>query len=196
MSRILAGHFQLQDEVDAARAALVRAGFPDSRISAFFVNQPGQHDLHELGGDRDMSPGARETPEGVAEGAAVGAAVGAGVGAAAVLVAGPIAPVVGALVGAHVGSLYSFNKMKGAGETEEVDPGEGSPHENLRRPRQPGMLIAVALHGPDERERALATLHPLGARNIEEAEGTIIDGDWQDFDPLSIPVLVARDIQK
>lgn len=191
MSRILAAHFQLQDEVDAARAALVGAGFADSRISAFFVNQPGQHDLHELGGDRDMSPGAKETPEGVAEGAAVGAAVGAGVGAAAIAVAGPIGPVVGALVGAHVGSLYSFNKMKGAGESEEVDPGEGSPHENLRRPRQPGMLIAVAVDSDEEGERALATLRQLGAQNLEQAEGSIVNGDWEDFDPLSIPVRVA-----
>ena len=92
MSRIIAGHFQLQEQIDAARAALNQAGFPDSRISSFFVNQPGQHDLHELGGDRDMSPGAKETPEGIAEGAAVGAAVGAGVGAVAVAVAGPIGP--------------------------------------------------------------------------------------------------------
>ncbi|OBV40155.1 hypothetical protein [Janthinobacterium psychrotolerans] len=191
MARILAGHFQLQDEVDAARAALVRAGFPDSRISAFFVNQPGQHDLHELGGDRDMSPGARETPEGVAEGAAVGAAVGAGVGAATVLATGPLGPVVGALVGAHVGSLYSFNKMKGAGESEEVAPGEGGPHENLRRPRQPGMMIAVAVGGDEDGERALATLRQLGAQNIEQAEGHIVNGDWEDFDPLSIPVRVA-----
>lgn len=191
MPRILAAHFQLQDEVDAARAALLRAGFADSRISAFFVNQPGQHDLHALGGDRDMSPGAKETPEGLAEGAAVGAAVGAGVGAAAVLVAGPIAPVVGALVGAHVGSLYSFNKMKGAGESEDVDPGEGSPHENLRRPRQPGMLIAVALDSDEDGERALATLRQLGAQNLEAAEGHIVNGDWTDFDPLSIPVRVA-----
>lgn len=191
MSRIVAAHFQLQDEVDAARAALVRAGFPDSRISAFFVNQPGQHDMHALGGDRDMSPGAKETPEGIAEGAAVGAAVGAGVGAAAVLVTGPIGPVVGALVGAHVGSLYSFNKMKGAGESEEVEPGEGSPHENLRRPRQPGMLIAVAADSDEEGERALATLRQLGARDLEQAEGRIVNGDWEDFDPLSIPVRVA-----
>lgn len=191
MSRIVAAHFQLQDEVDAARAALVRAGFPDSRISAFFVNQPGQHDMHALGGDRDMSPGAKETPEGIAEGAAVGAAVGAGVGAAAVLVTGPIGPVVGALVGAHVGSLYSFNKMKGAGESEEVEPGEGSPHENLRRPRQPGMLIAVAVDSDEEGERALATLRQLGARDLEQAEGRIVNGDWEDFDPLSIPVRVA-----
>lgn len=190
MSRILAGHFQLQDEVDAARAALVGAGFADSRISAFFVNQPGQHDMHELGGDRDMSPGAKETPEGIAEGAAVGAAVGAGVGAATVLATGPLGPVVGALVGAHVGSLYSFNKMKGAGESEEVEPGEGSPHENLRRPRQPGMLIAVAVDGDEEGERALATLRQQGAQNIEQAEGSIVNGDWEDFDPLSLPVRV------
>jgi len=190
MARILAGHFQLQDEVDAARAALVGAGFADSRISAFFVNQPGQHDMHELGGDRDMSPGAKETPEGIAEGAAVGAAVGAGVGAAPVRATGPLGPVVGALVGAHVGSLYSFNKMKGAGESEEVDPGEGSPHENPRRPRQPGMLIAVAVDDDEEGERALATLRQQGAQNIEQAEGSIVNGDWEDFDPLSLPVRV------
>ena len=190
MSRILAGHFQLQDEVDAARAALLQAGFADSRISAFFVNQPGPHDMHELGGDRDMSPGAKETPEGIAEGAAVGAAVGAGVGAATVLATGPLGPVVGALVGAHVGSLYSFNKMKGAGESEEVEPGEGSPHENLRRPRQPGMLIAVAVNGDEEGERALATLRQQGAQNLEQAEGSIVNGDWEDFDPLSLPVRV------
>ena len=184
MSRIIAGHFQLQEQIDAARAALNQAGFPDSRISAFFVNQPGQHDLHALGGDRDMSPGAKETPEGVVEGVAVGAAVGAGIGAATTLATGPLGPVVGALVGAHVGSLYSFNKMKDAGEPENNG-------ENRRLPRHPGMLIAVALGGLDERERALGALHLLGAEHIEEAEGTIANGDWLDFDPLSIPVLVA-----
>ena len=161
MSRLIAGHFQLQEQIDAARAALNQAGFSDSRISAFFVNQPGQHDLHALGGDRDMSPGAKETPEGVAEGVAVGA---------------------------HVGSLYSFNKMKEAGESEKHGENNG---ENRRQPRHPGMLIAVALGGLDERERALEALHRLGAEHIEEAEGTIANGDWLDFDPLSIPVLVA-----
>src|SRR5471032_1867347 len=180
MSRIIAGHFQLQDEVAVAREALKQAGFPDSRISVFFVNQPGQHDLHALGGDRDTSPGAKETPEGIAEGVAVGAAVGAGIGAAATLATGPLGPV----VGAHVGSLYSFNKMKDAGESEKTG-------ENRQQPRHPGMLIAVALSGLYERERALEALHRLGAQHIEEAEGTIANGDWHDFDPLSIPVLVA-----
>ncbi|MBB5369217.1 MULTISPECIES: glycine zipper domain-containing protein [unclassified Janthinobacterium] len=184
MSRIIAGHFQLQDEVAAAREALKQAGFPDSRISSFFVNQPGQHDLHALGGDRDASPGARETPEGIAEGVSVGAAVGAGIGAATSLATGPLGPVVGALVGGHVGSLYSFNKMKDAGEAEKTG-------ENRQLPRHPGMLIAVALSGLYERECALEALHRLGAQHIEEAEGTIANGDWHDFDPLSIPVLVA-----
>ena len=188
MSRIIAGHFQLQEQIDAARAALNQAGFSDSRISAFFVNQPGQHDLHTLGGDRDMSPGAKETPEGVVEGVAVGAVVGAGIGTAATLATGPLGPVVGALVGAHVGSLYSFNKMKEAGESEKHGENNG---ENRRQPRHPGMLIAVALGGLDERERALEALHRLGAEHIEEAQGTIANGDWLDFDPLSIPVLVA-----
>ncbi|KHA76552.1 membrane protein [Janthinobacterium lividum] len=188
MSRIIAGHFQLQEQIDVARVALNQAGFSDSRISAFFVNQPGQHDLHALGGDRDMSPGAKETPEGVVEGVAVGAAVGAGIGAVTTLATGPLGPVVGALVGAHVGSLYSFNKMKDAGEAEKNGESNG---ENRRQPRHPGMLIAVALGGLDERERALEALHRLGAEHIEEAEGTIANGDWHDFDPLSIPVLVA-----
>ena len=187
MSRIIAGHFQLQDEVAAARVALQQAGFPDSRISAFFVNQPGQHDMHALGGDRDVSPGAKETPEGIAQGVAVGAAVGAGIGAATSLATGPLGPVVGALVGGHVGSLYSFNKMKDAGEAEK----NGENRQQSQQPRHPGMLIAVALSGLHERERALEALHRLGAQHIEEAEGTIANGDWHDFDPLSIPVLVA-----
>ncbi|MBC7857889.1 MAG: hypothetical protein H7Z39_03750, partial [Burkholderiaceae bacterium] len=58
MARILAGHFQLQEQIEQARRVLVEAGFPAGRISVFYVNQPGQHDLHALGGDRDRSPGA------------------------------------------------------------------------------------------------------------------------------------------
>jgi len=128
MSRIIAGHFQLQDEVAAARVALQQAGFPDSRISVFFVNQPGQHDLHAL--------------------------------------------------------VDGLTQMTAAGEA-------GKTAENQPLPRHPGMLIAVALSGLYERERALEALHRLGAQHIEEAEGTIANGDWHDFDPLSIPVLVA-----
>lgn len=180
MSHILAGHFQLQEQIDHARNALLSAGFPDNRISAFYVNQPGQHDTYALGGDRDNSPGAKETPQGVAAGLSGGAVAGAALGAAAAVVAGPVAPVVGALVGAHVGSLYSFNHMKPAGEAEAGG-------ENRVEQRQAGMLIAVALGDEGERERALGVLQQLGAERIEEAQGTIRDGDWSDFDPLAPP---------
>jgi hypothetical protein len=184
MSRILAGRFQLQDQIDAARNALIAAGFPEDRISAFYVNQPGQHDTYGIGGDREKSPGAKETPEGVAKGVTAGGAVGAAVGAAASVVTGPIGPVVGALVGAHVGSLYSFNSLKEKGEGEEGG-------ENLHRPREAGMLIAVALDEEAQGQRALDVFRELGALHVEQAEGTISAGDWSDFDPLSTPRMLS-----
>ena len=112
MSTIIAGRFQLQDEVDRARHALADAGFDAGRVSAFYLSQPGQHDQTSIGGDHLQSPGAKETPKGVVEGVATGGAVGAAIGAATIPVTGPLGPVVGGLVGGHVGSLFSFSKMK------------------------------------------------------------------------------------
>lgn len=184
MSTIVAGHFQLQDEVALARRELVKAGFPEERISAFYVNQPGQHDLTPLGGDHLLSPGAKETPVGVVEGAATGGAVGLAVGAATSVVTGPVGPIVGGLVGAHVGSLFSFSKMKEAGESEEGG-------ENMVEPRKSGMLVAVGLADAAEEPRALDVFRRLGAHHIERADGTVRDGDWVDFDPDSTPVLIT-----
>jgi hypothetical protein len=184
MSTIIAGHFQLQDEVDLARNALAGAGFPEDRISSFFVNQPGQHDLTPIGGDHLQSPGAKETPIGVLEGTAAGGAIGLALGAATSVVTGPVGPIVGGLVGAHVGSLYSFHKMKESGESETGG-------ENAAEPRKPGMLLAVALDDPAQEGRVLELLRGLGANHIERAEGSIVGGDWVDFDPLSYPVIVA-----
>ena len=101
MSTIIAGHFQLQDEVARARRALVDAGFAGDRISGFYLSQPGQHDLTPIGGDSQHSPGAKESPEGLAQGAGTGAAVGIVAGAATSPVTGPLGPVVGGLLGAH-----------------------------------------------------------------------------------------------
>lgn len=180
MSRIIAGHFELQDQIQQARHALLAAGFGAERISAFYVNQPGQHDAYPIGGDQADSPGAKETPQGVAAGLTGGAIAGAALGAATAVVTGPAGPAIGALVGAHVGSLYSFNKMKPAGAPEAGG-------ENAVPPRQAGMLIAVALDDDAEQQRALGVLQQLGAERIEQARGTIRDGDWSDFDPLAPP---------
>ncbi len=184
MSTIVAGHFLLQEQVEHARQELMRAGFPEDQISAFYLNQPGQHDLTPIGGDRVESPGAHESPEGVMAGAAAGGAVGVAIGAATAVVTGPIGPIVGGLVGAHVGSLFTLSKMKERGEGEEG----GSA--NRFEPRKPGMLVAVAVEQPDAEARALDVLRSLGSDHIEKASGTIRNSDWTDFDPLSLPVLV------
>lgn len=183
MSTIIAGHFQLQDEVERARRALVDAGFQSERISGFYLSQPGQHDMTPIGGDHQQSPGARETPEGTAKGAAGGGAIGVAAGAATVPVTGPLGPVVGGLVGAYVGSLFSFSKMKEAGEPEE---GGRAPVEN----RPAGMLVAVAFDDPGMEGRAVDLLRRLGAHHIERARGNIVDGDWADFDPASVPEII------
>jgi hypothetical protein len=183
MSMIIAGHFQLQEEVERARRALLDAGFAGERISGFYLSQPGQHDQTPIGGDHIQSPGAKETPEGVVKGASAGAAVGVVAGAATAPVTGPLGAVVGGLVGAHVGSLFSFSKMKEAGEKEE---GGRAPIEN----RHAGMLIAVAFDDPYREAQAVDVLRSLGATQIERARGNIVDGDWADFDPGSAPDII------
>jgi hypothetical protein len=183
MSTIIAGHFQLQDEVERARRALVDAGFPGERVSAFYLSQPGQHDLTPIGGDNQQSPGAKESPRGLAQGSAAGAAVGVAVGAATAPITGPAGPIVGGLLGAHVGSLFSFSKMKEAGEPEE---GGRAPLEN----RPAGMVVAVAFDDARQEARAVDILRGLGAHHIERARGNIVDGDWADFDPSVPPELL------
>jgi hypothetical protein len=179
MSTIIAGHFQLQDEVEEARRALVEAGFDEQRISGFYLNQPGQHDMTAIGGDHLQSPGAKETPEGVAQGAAAGGALGAAVGAATIPATGPLGPVVGGLLGAHLGSLFSFSKMKERGDTEEGG--------RVPEVRPAGMLVAVAFDDAVQEHRAVDVLRRLGAHHIERAHGNIVAGDWADFDPTSPP---------
>jgi hypothetical protein len=183
MSTIIAGHCPLQDDIARARQALLDAGFAAERISAFYVNPPGQHDLNAYGGDHDQSPGARESQAGVVQGGATGAVAGALAGAATIALTGPVGPVVGALVGAHVGSLYSLHKMKEAG----VPDPDGS---NRQPPRRAGMLIAVAVDDEAQAARALAVLRGQGASALERAEGTIRDGDWRDFDANALPHLL------
>ena len=185
MSTIIAGHFELQDDAERARRALADAGFDAERISVFYQSQPGQHDMTPIGGDHIQSPGAKETPVGVLQGSATGGAVGAAVGAATAPLTGPAGPIVGGLVGAHVGSLFSFSKMKEAGESER---GGRAPLEQ----RKAGMLVAVAFDDAGLEARAVDVLGKLGAIQIERARGNIVNGDWADFDAAQAPDIIAR----
>ncbi len=183
MSTIIAGHFQTQDEADAASAALAQAGFTQERVSTFYLSQAGQHDMTPIGGDNIVSPGAKETPMGVVKGGATGGAVGVVIGAATSPLTGPLGPIVGGLVGAHVGSLFSFTKMKEAGEGEE---GGRAPTEQ----RKAGMLVAVAFDDAGDESRAVDVFRRFGAVQIERARGNIANGDWADFDASVPPEII------
>lgn len=173
MTTIIAGRFAQQDEVQAAIAALQRAGAPAGQISSFYVNPAGQHDQYPIGGDRDESPGSEDSDVGTAAGVGVGGVIGGAAG----LAAGPLAAVTGALVGAHVGSL--IGSLSQTDEDADIPP-----------LRKSGMLVAVSVAGADEEQRAIDTLRAAGGSCIERSQGQIVNGDWSDFDPLSSPEFV------
>ena len=176
MSTIIAGHFQLQETALDACQAFKSAGFDEAHITTFFNNPPGQHNVIPTGGDEPQSQGAKQTPADVAKGEVTGAAIGAAAGAATIPLTGPLGPVLGGLVGAHIGSLYSFAGMQ---EKEESGP----------PPRQSCMMVAVAVEGADE-ARAVELMRRQGAEKVERAEGIVENGDWKDFDPLSLPQFI------
>jgi hypothetical protein len=183
MTTIIAGRFELQDEAHAAAAALARAGFPNERISVFYVGPAGQHDQTPIGGDRDQSPGAEGTGMGNAAGIATGGAVGAAVGAVTAPLTGPIGAITGAFVGGHVGQLI------GAMSATKDDGGDAG--ENRIPVRQAGMLVAVEV-GEGAQEKALDALRSVGAADLEIGDGTIVAGDWQDFDPVAPPRFIDQ----
>ncbi|MBP0597459.1 hypothetical protein J8I26_05045 [Herbaspirillum sp. LeCh32-8] len=176
MSIIIAGQFQLQDQAAQAVDSLVDAGYARAGISSFFVNPAGQHDTFPVGGDRNKSPGAEDTDKGAVAGAATGAAAGVAVGAVTAPVTGPAGPALGGLVGGHLGSLVGTL---------------GATDDGIHRRRAAGMLVAVEVADGEQEQRAIALLQELQADTIERNEGHIRNGDWEDFDPLAPPVLVA-----
>ena len=179
-TKIIAGRFQQQDEIEAAIDALRHAGFTPDQISSFYVNPAGQHDLYPVGGDRDKSPGAQDSSKGTM----TGGAIGAGLGVAAVPLVGPLGPLVGAHIGSLVGTLSSMddNGSQRAAGTAPM--------------RKSGMMVAAGAATEEQAARALEVLRGLGATDIEYTDGTIVDGDWRDFDPLSPPALVQRAPQR
>jgi hypothetical protein len=52
------------------------------------------------------------------------------------------------------------------------------------------MVVAVAFDDTGLEQRAVDLLRDLGAHHIERARGNIVDGDWADFDPASVPDII------
>jgi predicted transcriptional regulator len=182
MATIIAGRFGQQEQVQEVIAEMVRKGFSPERISSFYVNPPGRHNEYSIGGDHDKSTGAEDSPKGSAAGLATGGTVGAAVGAATAPVTGPLGVAAGALVGAHIGNLVgSLGAMD--------DDGKAVARKEVPI-RKSGMVVAVSVPEPASENQAVEVLRTLGAEDIERAEGTIVDGDWKDFDPVSPPALI------
>lgn len=185
MHLIIAGRFALQDQADAALAALRQAGFQRDALAAFYLNPNGQHDIYPIGGDEQSSPGARHSGAGAAKGGGIGAAVGAAAGVAATPLVGPAGIAIGAGIGAYTGSLVGA--VSSTDETSDVDEQTGRP--SAAQPtvteRTPGVLVAVRVDD-QSRQQAIDTFRAAGAEDIEQATGELSEGEWKDFDPRAV----------
>jgi hypothetical protein len=178
MQTIIAGRFEQQSDSDHAVRELIRAGYESRHISSFYLNPPGRHDIYPIGGDENSDSGAKQAPAGLAAGTVAGGTIGAAIGAATLPVTGPLGAIAGAFVGAHIGNITgSLNAMEDDGASNTPTP----------RGRHWGMMVAVGVDNDDAESSAIDLLRSLGATDIERAEGTIENGDWSDFDPISTP---------
>lgn len=190
MNTLIVGRFHQLSDAQSSSRELWRAGFLSREMSLLYVNPHGQHDIHPAGGDEDESPGTREAGPGAVRGAVGGIGAGALVGVATLPALGPAGPLLGAAVGAYAGAL--LGALKNMEKPDEhldqaeiaVDPSAAG------EPRKPGVLLAVAAETPAKRARAIEILAQC-AQEVEEAQGTLRDGDWVDFNPL-IPGIVVR----
>lgn len=191
MSTIIAARFAELEQANHAVEALAGSGFSRDRIASFFLTPIGQHDLHGQSSDLDDSAGAEAAGTGAAAGAGAGTGVGAVVGLAAAPFLGPAAPIAGAAVGAYIGSLHGTLNKLDEGKQDEGGLDEDTAEPKYQpRPRRSGFLVAVAID--DDESRAIEVLGGSGGCDIECASGTIANGKWDDFDPVSPPDLIAR----
>ncbi len=182
MTKIIAGRFDQQSQAQTAIAEILRAGFSEDRVSSFFLNPSGQHGSFPIGGDHAKSTGAENVAPGQAVGMSAGAAIGAAVGAITTPLTGPLGAVTGAFVGANIGAVGgSLSSMK--------DDGEAAARHQVPV-RHAGMMVAVSVEDEAAEGRAIDALRAMGAADIEYTQGTIVNGDWADFDPASAPHFV------
>lgn len=177
MQRIIAGRFQSKDRADAA-AVLLEQYIAKTDICIFHNNPPGQHDALILGSDEDADPGA----EGAGK-TATNTAIATGLTAGAIgALGGPVVALAAAATGAYVGAFGGA--LHGLGDEDS------KPHAADHRPS--GVILSVRIADPVNEERVIATLRTEDATDIEQAEGEWLNGDWIDFDPITVPRLVKK----
>ncbi len=173
MSSIIAGTFDNVNHANVVKEALLNLKEDTKAISLFHNNAQGQHDTFPMGGDEDKDPGADRSHLAASGGAAIGAA---GLGMAAAVGGGPMGVVAALGVGAYTGSLIGAL----SGTDDDI------------LCRRAGVMVAVKVENETEGMEVIKVFQDNGAQFIEQATGIIEDGDWLDFNPLSVPCLIDK----
>jgi len=181
MTDIVAGRFEQQTDAQAAVERLLRHGFRRDDVSSFFVNPPGQHARFPLGGDRNVSPGARGAGLAAAAGAVIGCVLGFVFGMAASHVFGLVATIAGAIAGAYLGMLAGALARLQDRKTARRTGADAT------EVRHGGVMVAAHAPTASSRDEAVRTLRSAGAIDVEAAHGEWHDGRWADFDPTAPP---------
>ncbi|HTS23206.1 MAG TPA: hypothetical protein VMN79_15505 [Casimicrobiaceae bacterium] len=185
MTDIVAGRFEQQTDAQAAVERLLRHGFRRDDVSSFFVNPPGQHARFPVGGDRNVSPGARGAGVAAIAGGVIGGAVGLVFGLAASHVFGLVSTIAGAVAGAYLGvlagALARLQDRKTARRTGA----------DATEVRHGGIMVAAHTPTATSRDEAVRALRSSGAIDVEAAQGDWRQGQWADFDPTRPPARVT-----
>lgn len=187
MSRIIYGHFDHIEQVQAALEEFSRRGFSKDEYTSYYLNPPGQQGLFLIRDQVSSDAGAKDATKGAAAGAAIGGAAGLAIGTT---VAGPVGAIAGAGVGAYVGSLAGALKTSHSASKEEAT----AEHPVAEHPGGP--MIAVCADRAGVENEAISVLRKHGAQEIAGAEGEWVQGNWQDYDPRihSDPIVKASNL--
>jgi len=214
MTLIVAARFETWDSAAIAARKLNAQGISDSALHTFYVNPPGAHDQHAVGGDETADADSRGAQIGAVAGAAVLGLAGAAVFGLLSLTfgAGTYVIIVAAAVGAYLGSLMGALRVAGRKRVRTfVDPLGAAYRSTSKQPardvgagqsrtaaadiqagftpvRHAGVLLAVNSDAADEAMVA-QTLRDAGGVDVERAHGQWSAGSWTDFDPVKPPHL-------
>jgi hypothetical protein len=190
MANIVAGRFETQTEADRVLEALGAAGFASDEYTCFYVNPPGQHAQYPIGGDAHHDEGTKESGKKAAAAAAIGGVTGLALGTATGLALGePGFTAAGAIAGAGIGG-YVGSLAGGLAGSRGGDASQSTAEEPVER--ADGVMVAVHVDDTGATQRAIQLMRDHGALEVEEADGTWLDGTWSDFDPMRQPEHIAR----
>ena len=189
MANIIAARVQTQQRADDLMQQLQTRGITASDMQAFYVNPPGQHDLHPIGGDVDADTGTQKSGVGQAAGVAAGAAAGRAAGAVVGAAMPPLAPILAvamAGVGAHVGGMAGALSSTRTSDEEKRETETSTPDHEAVDMRRGGMMLAVRVD-PATEKTVVEVLRADAVEDLERADGDWQDGQWVDFNPLQPP---------